>query len=345
MKTKIFSAIACISILLLAGRVVAQNGFVLLQHEGQVSLFRTIAPALAAAASNDTIYIPGSAYNEHIILNKKLMIYGTGHYADSTQATGMTRVYGNLTFQNGSEGSKIEGIRLEGDVNTSYSHVVKSISISRCKVNNVSLGDVAANSSGIHLSEMVITGNIQGSGNLTNFLVEKSVIQGVFHYFSNITRVEHCVLLSNGCSNCTGGHSSNFYSCTGVDVFSNVIVGTYVNYPNTCLFKNNLIVGNPTLTSPNAGNIISQAISSIFMNVPDDSKYVFNYTNDYHLAAGSPGIGAGEDGTDIGIYGSTVPYKTAAVPSTPHIYRFEVAKENDSAGKLNVKVGVAAQDR
>lgn len=345
MKTKIFSAIACISILLLAGRVVAQNGFVLLQHEGQVSLFRTIAPALAAAASNDTIYIPGSAYNESIVLNKKLMIYGTGHYADSTKATGMTRVYGNLTFQNGSEGSKIEGIRLEGDVNCSNNHVMKSITISRCKVNNVNMTEVGPGSSGIHISETIVTGWMQGSGNLTNVLIEKSVIQSFLQSFSNITRIEHCVMISNGCSNCYGGHSTNFYGCTGVDIISNVIVGTYVNYPNTCLFKNNLFVSNPTFELPNSGNIVNQAISSIFMNVPAGSEYTFNYTNDYHLAAGSPGIGAGEDGTDIGIYGSTVPYKTAAVPSTPHIYRFDVAKENDAAGKLNVKVGVAAQDR
>jgi hypothetical protein len=62
-----------------------------------------------------------------------------------------------------------------------------------------------------------------------------------------------------------------------------------------------------------------------------------------HLAAESPGSGAGSDGTDIGLYGSDSPYKPGAVPHVPHYRRVDIARGTDADGGLPATVRVAAQ--
>ena len=62
-----------------------------------------------------------------------------------------------------------------------------------------------------------------------------------------------------------------------------------------------------------------------------------------HLAPGSGGIGAADDGTDIGIYGSSSPYKPGNVPYNPHFRTATVAPATNPNGDLPVNIHVAAQ--
>jgi hypothetical protein len=87
-------------------------------------------------------------------------------------------------------------------------------------------------------------------------------------------------------------------------------------------------------------NIFNQAAEAIFVNELD-GKYQF--TDDVHLAGGSPGTGAGSDGNDIGIYGSDSPYKPGGVPHVPHYRRIDIATGTNASGNLPAIVRVAAQ--
>jgi len=66
--------------------------------------------------------------------------------------------------------------------------------------------------------------------------------------------------------------------------------------------------------------------------------------NDYHLKADSPGKNAGKDGTDIGIYGGSYPWKEGSLPFNPHYQKIQVAPKTDNQGNLNVNIMVKAQD-
>ena len=107
---------------------------------------------------------------------------------------------------------------------------------------------------------------------------------------------------------------------------------------SNCIFSSTDIFSNCTGTESN--NILGLAPATIFSNELD-GKYQF--TDNIHLAGGSPGEGAGSDGNDIGIYGSDSPYKPGGVPHNPHFRRIDVAPGTDASGNLPAQVRVAAQ--
>ncbi|MEI7983947.1 MAG: hypothetical protein WCI71_20035 [Bacteroidota bacterium] len=77
----------------------------------------------------------------------------------------------------------------------------------------------------------------------------------------------------------------------------------------------------------------------------DLGSYSFSYTNNYHLKSTSNGHNAGTDGTDVGIYGTLIPYKEAAVPFNPHISSKSIGSTTNPTGTLDVDIRVSAQDR
>lgn len=81
---------------------------------------------------------------------------------------------------------------------------------------------------------------------------------------------------------------------------------------------------------------------SIFVNTKIEN---FQYTHDYHLRPNSKAKGVGLNGTDCGIYGGDNPYKEGAVPMNPHIWYKNIPNITDNQGKLNIKIGVTAQEK
>ena len=349
MKKLFNSSLLLVAILIAATQLAsAQAGFVTLSHQGSSSFYKTINAALTAAVDNDTVYIPGSSFTENLDLNKKLVIYGAGFHPDSTKASGMTEIFGTITVYAGASGSHLEGFYLSNHVNYYGGDNINNIQIKRC---NINIGNFRNNPStgcnGIIISESILRGALNGDPKLDNVLVEKSIIQGSVTYFSNTTRFEHNILLSKGSA--SSPSVNNFANCSGCQVVSNIIVSTYLNFPTDLTFTKNVFVANPTLTTPDDYNVVNVDIYSIFVNLESGKEYVFDYANDYHLADSSPAIGIAGDASDplvdAGIYDAADPFKPGAVPSTPHIYKAQVASENDANGLLNVKIGVTAQER
>ncbi|MBI9059582.1 MAG: hypothetical protein JEZ01_17595 [Labilibaculum sp.] len=317
---------------------------VLLQHAGIPTLYTTISDAITAAVATDTIYIPGYTYNETITLDKQLCIFGTGHYADSTAASGMTQVIGNFYLNTGCDGSKIEGLYTNGYIYTS-SQTINNITISRCRIG----GQTQLNGTidGFTISECVLLGTVSSSnsGTATNIAIEKSIIQGQIIYFRNTSLLSHCTLIRNYTGSSSSGY--NFYDCQGIVFNSNVILDQTCSIPNTCEFNNNLFRRDfaSSMGPDDDDNIFNQDIASIFMNIESGKEYTFDFANDYHLQTSSLGVNAALDGTNVGIYGTANPCKASAVPSNPHFFKVNIASENDADGKLSVELGVQAQDR
>ena len=66
--------------------------------------------------------------------------------------------------------------------------------------------------------------------------------------------------------------------------------------------------------------------------------------DDYHLQNDCVGINSGNDGTDIGIYGTIEPFIDGGVPINPHIQFKSIGTSTNAEGDLPINIKVAAQD-
>ncbi len=295
-----------------------------------------------AASSGDTIYLSGGTFYTPSSITKTLYIYGAGHYVDSTQATGKTFISGNLILDRNTDGTYIEGIDLTGEVRLQFStpDTINNISLAYCKISgNINLsysGNIYSNN--FVLIRSVVMGEINFT-RATNAAVYNSIIQGRITN-SNGILYENNILF----------YSFSLYGYCTITGDNNII-------KNNIFFKNETtsgVGGNGnqlfnnlfTATTPSfgvsytaSGNYYPVNIDSVFVN---NNIYTFDYSKNYHLK--HPDTYIGTDGTQIGIYGGTFPYKEGAVPSNPHIQLKNVAPTSDSNGQLQIEFKISAQD-
>lgn len=329
-----------------------------IQSGSNVFQYTSIDSALINAVAGDQIYIPGGTFNvNNLVLNKSVMIFGTGHYPDSTLATGTTRLIGNLFLVTGSSGGVITGCEISGNVvignGIAGSDSVSNYTILRCSIENLyfsSNGMPPSPAYNFSVGENIIRGNISGA-DAQNINFSKNIIQGGVKYFNgnvvfsnnDFTGLGDCVAMPDfisDVSGCTFHNNVILYVAPACSTTTSFFAGNSGNN----VFSNNLFSGAinfPNGTNTGNNNIISQPVNSIFVN---SAGGAFSYSQDYHLKPTSPGKNAGTDGFDIGIYGSTQPYKTGGVPFNPHVQQKSIDAITDSQGQLNIQIRVAAQD-
>lgn len=88
---------------------------------------------------------------------------------------------------------------------------------------------------------------------------------------------------------------------------------------------------------PNSTNVI--------VNRDDDEiKNLITYSDDkdYKLTDEAKAIMKGTDGTEVGIYGGSLPYDPT--PTNPQISKFNVAAKTTADGKLSVDIEVKSAE-
>ncbi|MEE4177821.1 MAG: hypothetical protein V2I46_09945 [Bacteroides sp.] len=319
----------------------AQNRFIV-QNGTTTEIFSTFAQALAGSEAGDTLYMPGGTFPiGNVYIDHTLTLIGTGHYPDYTAATGVTWLDGNIYLRAGADNSFLQGFYLTGSINIGSSaanQAVNFLTISRCNIENIKLYYYTpATAEQIHILENVIRNTIIG-GNAQYVLIEKNIVHNISQ-FSDNTMITNNIVLKESSDTFNG-----LYSCL---IQNNIFLhtGSYFFYNSTSnTLLNNLFVREFVMPGNNtgSGNIGGQALSSIFVNVEGS---VFGYEYDYHLQAGSPGVNGGTDGNDIGIYGTTIPYKEGAIPFNPSITFEQVSPLVNEEGNIEVEVNVSAQER
>jgi hypothetical protein len=61
----------------------------------------------------------------------------------------------------------------------------------------------------------------------------------------------------------------------------------------------------------------------------------------FQLRTGSPAIGAGESGVDVGAFGGTTPYRIAGIPNVPTIYQYS---QSVSGNTLNATISTKSNN-
>ena len=313
MKNKLLSAMAVFSFVFVGQtKVLTVSNNV--ASPGQYTVLQT---ACDAAASNDTIYIHGSENNYgSVTITKPLVLIGTGVNAQkrfkfSSSVNGITIGWNASTTQNGG-GSKIFGLDI-GTLNISdspNSSGIKNVLIQRNRIstiyvsgyrvstniniNNNVISSVSMNGKSIYLKNNVILGGVQGG--------EKDFV-GTLVVAHNVIYA-HCYMARASVYNNIFYSSSSevFQSCEYTSITRNLIIGK-INYTNA-----NIVFG----TNTGGENILNE--DPLFVDVNTD-LYSYSYTYpttgpfvDYHLGVGSPAIGAGIGGVDLGIYGGDTPF-------------------------------------
>ncbi len=318
---------------------------IVLQNAGGVFIHPRLDTIMAHAGNGCSIYLPGGTLILHneLIIDKEVHIYGAGHYPDSSAATGVTCISGaNIRFTSGSSHSSLTGFYFTNDLYfaRSTTDTVRFIDVTRCNLNAVYLGYISAhrnsNNSNIHLAENVIRYRLAGA-DAQYCLIEKNIIDGVISYFTG-----GCTF-TNNIFNYEYAYSDVFSGCSGLLVTNNIFTRDNHGLTSSQIYNNIFsldVPAEPGGTNLGSGNIGNQPLNVTLVNFDGG---LFNYSYDYHLREGSPGINGGTDHTDIGIYGTASPYKPSAVPNNPHFRQISIPGETTN-GILPVKIQIEAQD-
>lgn len=286
--------------------------------------------AYNAAQNGDTLYLSGGVFTSTNI-DKHLVIYGAGHHPDSSQATGTTLFSSGFYISQNADQTELRGLHINGNLSISNNNKVDSLFISRCRISGdlYFQGNQSAPSKYALVKENVIEGYLNlsnsHSGIFSNNIVQKSVNGG---YNNTIT------------NNVIFGYNSYSYRDISQSLIANNIALRYSDYNcNYCSFQNNVF--SVTVSTGNnawSNNYYSINMTGFFVN---QTGYVFDYTEDYHLTA--PASYTGNDGSVVGIYGGMYPFKPGSVPDNPHIIMKNVDFNTGTNGYLHFQIKVSAE--
>lgn len=329
---------------IIASSTLNAQKLVALHSAGTISFFsgnNALQNAYSAATNGDTLYLPGASYTPPANFDKSLTIYGTGHYVDSTLTTGKTFINGSVTLNENADLFYLEGVEITGNFTVSTNHSVNNVIIKRCKINGTfnALGDLSNPTSNLSLIGNVLMNRINLE-NIQNALLSNNIISNTFQG-SNGNMISNNIVMGF----IWGSSMDYLFSGNNNTLNNNIFLweGYAANVAGSGnIFNNNLYVEPAPdygTAATNSGNHTGIPQTAIFVN---QTGTTFNYTHNYHLQ--SPTSYLGTDGSQVGIYGGTFPYKEGAVPLNPHIQLKNIAPTTDANGDLQIQIQVKAQD-
>jgi len=302
---------------------------------GITANFTTLQAAHDAAAIGDTIHLePSSTNYGDLTMTKRLSIISTGQFATNNPGfqqdikNGFAR---NITISDAAANGSLLSIRYSG-----------LISISGAAVGNISLLNCATTTpdqchpanGGISIQDadnMIISGGwfavIWLTGNAQNIVIRNNIIGNrIFVTNQSTAIITNNVISATSVDNsCSSGGPVLFNSVVTNNIF---LKGTgNVNFSGSQVQNNFSADASLPLGNGNLGNV---NMANVFVN----GTGVF-VDNAYLLKAGSPAIGAGLNGEDLGAFGGMNPFRLAVTPSIPSIYKLSVPSAA-SGGAMNI---------
>lgn len=338
--------------LLLAASGMAQFPRIVLQGTGDPAVYTDLDDAITAAQPGDKLYLSGGTFTVAgpFPVDKPLHFIGAGIHPDSTNVTGTTTIAttGNsaahLIITTAASGSSFTGIIF--NPSSSGAGVVYGTSTAdddptgvvfqRCEFKRyLDLGFAEGATSSSTFDECIFRGDVQGRAGRA--VITRSIFDGAT---INLFRPSGLFLKNSVVLNAQLANSSNaivqncVFTYNGAPLWQ--VSGVQIS---NCLVRGASMFSNSN-TSSETNNIFGVAAASIFVNETNDS---YQYSDDLHLSPTSGGVGMGNDGNDIGLYGTHSPLKPGNVPYNPHYRQAEIAPSTDWNGALPVQVRTAAQ--
>ncbi|HYM92745.1 MAG TPA: hypothetical protein VET23_01285 [Chitinophagaceae bacterium] len=296
-------------------------------NPGVVADFTTAQAAHDAASAGDTIHLEPSANSYgSVIATKRLVWIGIGDFL--TQNPGQQfsvdpPSINSLWFNSGSDGSLAMGIEIISGGTFIYA---PSVSVIRCKLG----GGVGlyAGSDGCLISQCFSTSNISIAGSITNAIISNNILS----FFEMGYNTSATAVVTNNVFT-QGGNDYHLYNT----VFQNNILTNNLGFASlvNCNVSYNMSSGS-NLPSGN-NNVQNVDMATVFQNIVNMYLAV---DKDYQLKAGSPAIGAGFGGVDMGAFGGSNPYVLALQPPVPAITNLSTPS---SSGGNTIQVTFSAK--
>ena len=326
MKTNFL--LSLLVLVLFGTRVMAQSSLLAtLNHEGTITTFygiNALQQAHSAAVEGDVVTLSSGTFAS-VNITKAITLRGAGMTLDASTQTEPTVLANDFSIEIPDESTKrltIEGI---------YSNQI--ITIKRLK-NALFLKDrmwrLITSSNGIAKDLTIIHCRItdyyyssdSGSASFQNCILPSST-SGRNNIFKN------CII---------GGGGTTVDQCANSE-YKNCIIMPSQQPTNTSTYYNNMFIGNTTISSiTNKTNVKvssdDERLNGVNFSVSDD--------NDYKLTDEAKAIMKGTDGTEVGIYGGSLPYDPT--PTNPQISKFNVAAKTTADGKLSVDIEVKSAE-
>ena len=331
----------------------AQLARIVVEGSGGPQVFTDITTALAAAQANDKIYLSGGTFSAStaIILSIPLHFIGAGTSPDSsavTSTTTLSTTAGGIVLTTGASGSTFTGIRFAPDGYFQYGtndtdDDPTGLVFDRCTfdVRVITNNSGSSGSSSTTFNECVFHSFLYGqtgvAADLMRCVLDHQAGTGaeVSGFHGGGLTMRHCIGLGTRIGNST---TSTIENC----IFTRTSAPVWQS--GGSILTNNLCVsaGLTSNMTPGAtvGNVLGVPQPDIFVNETNDN---FEWSDDVHLQATSAGIGMATDGTDVGIYGTSSPFKPGSVPSNPHFQAGTIALATDGNGALPVNIRTEAQ--
>lgn len=297
-----------------------------LNHEGTITTFygtNALQQAHSAAVEGDVVTLSSGTFAS-VNITKAITLRGAGMTLDASTQTEPTVLANNFSIEIPDESTKrltIEGI---------YSN--QEITIKRLK-NALFLKDrmwrLYASSKGIakdltfihcRITDIFFTND--GSASFQNCVLPSRTSGGSYIF-------KNCII---------GGGGTTVDQCDNSE-YKNCIIMPSQQPTNTSTYYNNMFIGNTTISSiTNKTNVKvssdDERLNGVNFSVSDD--------NDYKLTDEAKAIMKGTDGTEVGIYGGSLPYDPT--PTNPQISKFNVAAKTTADGKLSVDIEVKSAE-
>lgn len=304
-------------------------------------IFGDVASAIGAASPGDIIHIIPSqfSYGDWTVTVDSLTIFGIGYNPDKEQPAISTSNQVNIA--NGVFGIRISGLRINDLVlGNAAGGSVGNIFIENSRINEVT-GDntccTATNYSNIIVRNCIIGRDETGTTatiDLQNTYINSTSVVIANNVISNSSttssggygsiNVTDAIIKNNLFLGDDSGNDFAFNTVATSTISNNIFFGSrpvtdgLTGNVNNSTFNSNISFGNTTNSFPigisgNTGDSTLVNTDPIFVNVPTGVEN-WDFSYDPTLNTGSPGLGAGNDGGDIGLTGGTIPYSPTGSP-------------------------------
>lgn len=279
--------------------------------------FTNVQAAHNGAAEGDTIHLePSNNSYGNLDMNKRLVIISTGAFSTSNpgiQADAKHGYLDNVNIQNTGANGSVLSVRFSAGFN--IHNGVANITLTNCVATYASDNADCCGRTFVNIN------------NADNIIINRCMVSTIFfrNNSNNIICSNNIVwsLISND-GGSDGVITNNVIRAgnpnDGAGLFNCVVANNIFNKTintgfSNCNVSDNFASG--TGTPPAGFTFVDMA--TVFEN--PDGGFV---DNAYRLKAGSPAIGAGQGGIDLGAFGGANPFKLGVTPAIPSIYKLTV---------------------
>lgn len=289
--------------------------------------YTNLQEAHDAASAGDIIYVsPSMIPYPAIVVTKQLFFYGVGF--DITENIGVpftptTSISGEMQFNSGSEGSLLEGFDGTFYVTVRTNNVI-------IKRNDLAYMSIQAQGGVILQNKFIYSrgsststlGLIASFGS-SNIIISNNII------FNTSSSSGYAIIGGSDLMLFNNVIRRSIRDVSNSQVINNIILDGGISRSNNNSYRYNLAMVD-IFGGQGIGNVIEPDMSTVFVD-PD------NY--DFHLLPNSPAKSAGENGTDMGIYGGDAPYVDGGFPGLPSILQIQapIVGSKQSGIQVNFK--------